>query len=239
MSTKIYNGYYSYLKLEPLLVKLKIVLNDFKKLKVDEYSKLLVEESLAIIDKKSFGDIHPNIAIDLSYLSSVLFDKGRFDDADLICKQALDIGMKDLDLIFPKQYKPSDKKSHIKTAGGNKLRSTKNEVFFICKRTNGNGYCDAFSKQILSNNIAKEFNESVGDAERVIKVMEEINKKGDIRFEYDKIIGVKQQRKNLTQDHLYKHAKKSNTPYIRFDVQYDDFYGVISTIVLADIQNKI
>ncbi len=56
MSTKIYNGYYSYLKLEPLLVKLKIVLNDFKKLKVDEYSKLLVEESLAIIDKKSLTE---------------------------------------------------------------------------------------------------------------------------------------------------------------------------------------
>lgn len=53
MSTKIYNGYYSDLKLEPLLEKFKELVITFKTLKEEAYSKTLVAEATNKIDKES------------------------------------------------------------------------------------------------------------------------------------------------------------------------------------------
>lgn len=54
MSTKIYNGYYTKLKLEPLLLKLKEVLIEFNKLKIEGYTKFLSNKITKEIDKKYF-----------------------------------------------------------------------------------------------------------------------------------------------------------------------------------------
>lgn len=127
-----------------------------------------------------------------------------------------------LSKIYPNHFKVT-KKSKIKTAGGNKLRTIGNEIFVITKYYNSNTFTDPISTRIYKD-FDKDFKETPAQRGRILGAMKAITESGDTRFDYEDIIN----NKKNTLDDIRKCAIKSNTPYIRFDKVYHPKYGNIS-----------
>jgi hypothetical protein len=124
-------------------------------------------------------------------------------------------------------------KAEVKTAGGNKLRSSGSEVFVICKIHGSSQYTDPFSESTYGS-FAETFNEHGNIQPRLLKVMKELRNSNDGRFDYNDILNA---GKKMTLDGIRKYARKSNTPYIRFDKVYHPEYGSISEQLLSEINN--
>lgn len=147
-------------------------------------------------------------------------------------RSQLDLGSSSLTKIQPLRYYSKASTKNIK-AGGNKLRSTGNEIFFICKKTDGNEWSEPFSvAPTLPFSI--EFGEDKDTLRRMIKEIERLN---DDRYEWGKIVSKKYVWKNITLDRIRNEGKNSITPYMRFDVKYHPVYGVIKTNLLESFNN--
>jgi CRISPR-associated endonuclease/helicase Cas3 len=123
-------------------------------------------------------------------------------------------------------------KSDIKTAGGNKLRSVNgDEVFVIARYYNDiNKYSDPISVNTY-NKFTETFNESNNQYQLIINQFKKLREQTDERFDFNGILEV-HKRKTLTLDHVRHHAKRENTPYIRFDKVYHPDYGFVNPNIL-------
>jgi hypothetical protein len=135
-----------------------------------------------------------------------------------------------LSKIYPYHFKAT-KKTNVKTAGGNKLRSIGNEIFVTNKIYESDEYITPISTQVRKS-IDKEFDETSGTRGQILGAMRNIAKSGDDRFDYEAIINNKN---DLTLDELRKYGAKSNTAYIRFDKVYHMEYGNINPARLNNI----
>ncbi len=145
--------------------------------------------------------------------------------------------LKHLINIYPHKFNKSKKmKNDVKTAGSNKFRTTNSEIFYICEKfgTNGTEFAGPFTYSIRNDgNIGNEFDEDGNIFNKLIKTMKKIN---DERFNYDDILTLnKYGNGRLNLDVLREMGKRSNTPYIRFDVVYHDELGVIKKEDLSNI----
>lgn len=119
-------------------------------------------------------------------------------------------------------------KSNIKTAGGNKLRSLNgDEVFVIAKYYNDpNKFSDPISVDTY-NSFTETFSESNNQYKMIINQVKKLRDQNDQRFDYNEILEA-DKRKALTLDHIRYHAKRENTPYVRFDKVYHPDYGFVN-----------
>jgi len=140
-----------------------------------------------------------------------------------------------LSKIHPIKYYNKKVKSDVKTIGSNKLRILNDGLFVIAKNNNQKTYCDPFSVEIYGG-ISEQFKERDYDVNigKIISVMKELRNTNDTRFDYNNIIDDSYH----TMDDIRKAAKKSNTPYIRFDAVYDQTYGLIKHTTLYKIFPK-
>jgi hypothetical protein len=135
-----------------------------------------------------------------------------------------------LSKIYPEKFFYKSK-SDVKTAGGNKLRTTNDNksVFYIAPYYNDpNKYSDAVSEEVYGS-FTEHFNEDSNHFRRLINTFKFL--KGDDRFNFSDILEA-DKRKALTLDHVRHHAKLNNTPYIRFDKVYHPDYGFVSPNIL-------
>lgn len=137
-----------------------------------------------------------------------------------------------LKVIYPFKFK--QKKSPIMTAGCNKLRSSSSEIFFICDKTDNTGYSDVFSHSIRKN-IRSDFKEDNDTLSDLVKRMKTIN---DERFDFTHLLKKSKNVKKFTSDDLINAARKSNTPYFRLDMVYDEEYGLIDRNTYHVVKNK-
>jgi len=134
-----------------------------------------------------------------------------------------------LSYIHPIKFK-GVKNNDIITSGGNKLRSDNSEIFFICKKFGSDEYSEPFSTKVY-NNIGAEFSETGNMVHRLVKTMKHLRSINDERYDYNDAIN----NKRINIDQIRKMARKSNTPYIRYDVLYHEKYGVIKKRVLNEL----
>lgn len=131
--------------------------------------------------------------------------------------------MSSLTKIYPFKFPENIEKSDILTAGANKLRAFGDELFVISKIFGTNNWTEPFSERTYDRPISQSFRETGKTLSRMLRVMKELTKTKDERFDYSKLIG----NKNITIDEVRKQGKKSNTPYIRFDKIYHPDFGLI------------
>ena len=133
-------------------------------------------------------------------------------------KKLLSKSIKNLERIYPRMYK-SDKSPEHMVAGSNLLRCNGNETFFIVRNRNGE-WVGLFTHQIRDS-YGKDFNEEGDMLSKMKKTMKNLS--NDARFNYGKIHINK--IKNI--DMIREIGKFSDTPYIRYDVIYDETKGLI------------
>jgi CRISPR-associated endonuclease Cas3-HD len=125
--------------------------------------------------------------------------------------------------IYPiKFFNKSKQKTDIKNSESNKLRLITQNIFFICKRTDKDEYTDVFNQQIYKT-IGEDFHEKtnvLSDFKKTYRSLVD-----DSRFEFKEMLE-KFDRLNI--DVIRRMGKKSNTPYIRYDVRYDPELGLIN-----------
>ena len=144
--------------------------------------------------------------------------------------------MQSLANIHP--YRTSGKKKDdVVSAGGNKLRCSGNEMFYICKVYGEDTYSEPFNTKI-HNSIADEFNE-IGDVfTRMIATMRSIDESGDERYDYSQVLKANKYGKHsgkVNIDKLRSNAKFSNTPYIAYDRVYHPDFGIIKLNIFDEI----
>ena len=159
-----------------------------------------------------------------------IFNKFNSDNSDKIRKL---INAKHISSLFSLSENAypfkcfSKKNNDIITAGSNKLRTTGNEIFFLAKQYNNpDKYVGIFSTRIYKN-FTEDFSEDENRIKRdLLKSMKTIMS-GDnpLNLDYSDILG-RGKNENLM-DEIRKIAKKSNTPYIRYDVVYHPEFGLI------------
>jgi CRISPR-associated endonuclease/helicase Cas3 len=124
-------------------------------------------------------------------------------------------------------------KGTVKTAGGNKLRSLNgDEVFVIVRYHNDNDkYSDPISVDAYGN-FTETFNESNNQYQMIVNQFKKLRDQNDERFDFNDILEA-HKRKALTLDHIRHHAKRENTPYVRFDRVYHPDYGFVDQRILS------
>jgi CRISPR-associated endonuclease Cas3-HD len=162
-----------------------------------------------------------NLTLDELY---VIFNKFNQENSNTIkqyVKAKYDNSIVFLSRIYPVKF---DKKSEsdVLTAGANKLRSVNSELFFIVKHQTKDEWVGPFTKEIFGN-IDEMFNEEPNVLNRMKKTMKSLRDKNDERFSFNDIID----NKYITIDGVRRSAKKSNTPYIVYDREYNDELGII------------
>ena len=116
----------------------------------------------------------------------------------------------------------------IKIAGGNKLRSTGNEIFVTCKNYITDDYILPISVTV-EGSFGEFFKENGDVFKKLIDTMRVIDNEN---FNYDSIL---KRKKYINIDTIRKSAKKSDTPYIRFDRVYHPFYGIVKECNLSKL----
>lgn len=135
-------------------------------------------------------------------------------------KKKYDNSLKKLTKIYPIKFNKVITKTDIMSAGSNKLRNSGNDIFFIVKKHKSNEYSDLFNIAIRKS-IGEDFKEEGNILNKIQKCIKEIVNNNDKRYDYSEI------NKRNSLDYIRKIAKKSNTPYIRFDKIYHSEYGLI------------
>jgi len=131
-----------------------------------------------------------------------------------------------LSLIYPIKYNEKKRKKGIITAGSNKLRSLGSETFFLAaKYNNPNEYVGLFNCPIYRSHDL-DFNEKGNIRTRLLGSMKTIMKNENTEFDYSEIL---KNKKDISIDEIRRLGKKSDTPYIRYDVVYHPEYGLITT----------
>lgn len=154
------------------------------------------------------------------------FNKINSSDINRYIENCHDKSLQHLIKIYPKHF-IKGRKSDIKIANTNKLRSIGNEIFFICKVHDSDNYSDIITDS--NRSYFKDYDEDKNTLGRMIKAMKSIRSKKDERYDFSELI--KQWDINSIRDA----AVCSNTPYIRFDVVYHPEYGVIKKSLLSKI----
>jgi len=121
-----------------------------------------------------------------------------------------------------------NKKLKNKKAGSNKIRSSNNEVFFICRRYNENWekldtFTDVFSTKYYRS-PEEDFDDlliNTREYDKRIRLVE-----SDERFDYTRLLNKKGKYK------ISDTCKDSVTPYIRMDVVHHPYHGVIKKKLL-------
>lgn len=121
--------------------------------------------------------------------------------------------------IYPVKVK-SNKNIDVITAGTNKLRNKGKEMFYICKYNNSTKYSEPFTKSLYNSDISDAFDEPNTVDKYIKEALRELE--ADDRYNYK----ITKWNGNI-KDALLKVSKKSDTPYIRFDVVYDNIYGIV------------
>jgi CRISPR-associated endonuclease Cas3-HD len=124
-----------------------------------------------------------------------------------------------------------NKKSKTFSAGSNKLRSIGQEIFFISKYTNSDNWTEPFTIR-LHKSFTDDFSESDNMFTQIKAVWKKLSE--DERYNFNELT------ENKTTQEQYQSliCKRSNTPYIRFDVSYHEDYGIIKNEILDNL-NKI
>jgi CRISPR-associated helicase Cas3 len=139
-----------------------------------------------------------------------------------------------LSLIYPIKYNEKRRKNEIITAGSNKLRSLGSETFFIvAKYDNPNEYVGLFNRAIYRS-YDSDFKEKGNILPRLLGSMKTIMESSNDEYDYSEIL---EKKKHITLDEIRRLGKKSNTPYIRYDVVYHPEYGLINTERLDEFNN--
>ncbi len=137
-----------------------------------------------------------------------------------------------LSYIYPVKFFGVSSNNDVKSAGGNKLRSSNFEIFVISKYYDSNKFTNPYSVSVRQNDFNREFGEEDNIFKRIIATMKHLRDINDNRFDYNDIL----LNKNYTTlDSIRKLAKKSNTPYVRFDKVYHPDYGEITPDRLGEI----
>ena len=144
--------------------------------------------------------------------------------------------------IHPVKFFNNKGKSDIKSVGGNKLRVTGNGLFVILKQHDSDEYTQPFSVNIYRS-VDVDFHEDDLTMSRIKNTMKMLRDKNDDRFDFNEILeSYKYMEKNKKLGKwlptVISNAKKSNTPYIRFDKVYHPQYGCVLHSVLEQINNK-
>jgi CRISPR-associated endonuclease/helicase Cas3 len=132
--------------------------------------------------------------------------------------------------IYPIRFDVNKKRGEIKTAGGNKLRSSNSDIFVIARIYDTKDYTEVFNQQIYKN-FRDDFHEGENMELELKKIMKYLRDINDTRYDYNELLN----NKKLGIDGIRFAAKKSNTPYIRFDVVYHEEYGLINEDDLRNI----
>lgn len=116
-------------------------------------------------------------------------------------------------------------KSDIITAGGNKLRSSGNEVFYVVRSyEDPEKFVGVFNEQVRGD-WGEFFSEGANAMNRMVKTMKHIMEgENEMELDYSELLGMK---KRLNLDIIRRYARKSNTPYIRYDVKYHPVFGLV------------
>ena len=161
----------------------------------------------------------------------VIFNKFNIDNDVEIKKLINNKHIYSLSLLSENAYPYkffSKKNDNIITAGSNKLRTCGNEIFFIVRSfDNLDEYIGVFSTHIYKSFI-DDFNENEDTIKgKLLGSMKKIMT-GDnpLNLDYSEILEKKKTGK-ITIDEIRKYAKKSNSPYIRYDVIYHPTFGLI------------
>lgn len=164
----------------------------------------------------------------------VLYNEFEYQNAIVLKRYLIDkllLSLEQLSEIYPVKFFNS-KKSDVKTAGGNKLRCSNSEVFVICKYHDATKFSEPFSVQIR-NSFNEEFDEGPNIEKALFNTMKGLRDGNDSRYDYNDILN----NKYIGIDGIRKFAKKSDTPYIRFDKVYHPEYGVINEEILKQLLN--
>lgn len=132
---------------------------------------------------------------------------------------------KNMSNIYPVKYL-KNKNINYYTTSANKLRCSDNDMFVIYQKNDGT-FTELFTHTLYNrNNISKEFNEPSNILLYMKKIMLKMN---DNRYDYSYLTNKKNksQKDKITLDDIREKAKKSNTPYIRFDCVYIPELGVV------------
>jgi len=134
--------------------------------------------------------------------------------------------------VYPIKFNTKKEKNKIITAGGNKLRSSGSEIFYIVsKYDNDKEYVGLFTAGIYKS-IDIDFNEEGNIRSRLLGSMKTIMKSTQDEFDYSEIL---ENKNKITLDEIRKFGKKSNSPYIRYDKVYHPEYGLITHKRLYEI----
>lgn len=156
----------------------------------------------------------------------VLYNKFSNDNTNRIKRYVESIhtnSLTSLSNIYPIKFFNDTYDKSIKTAGSNKLRSSSNEIFFIVKRDDSEEWVGPFNEKLVRN-IDQQFNEEGNILRRMKNTMKKIMESNNSDFDYTEIIN----NKRITLDGVRRYGKKSNTPYIRYDLQYNEELGLIN-----------
>ena len=126
----------------------------------------------------------------------------------------------ELSKIYPRKfYSNSKNNKEIMTAGSNKLRSSGNEIFIICKIHGCEDFTPPFTIQYY---VQSDFQTEVSENQsRILKTMKnDIRNKNDERYDYNEMI-------NKNRIDYSNYGRKSNTPHIIFNKVYHKIYGII------------
>jgi CRISPR-associated endonuclease Cas3-HD len=124
--------------------------------------------------------------------------------------------------LYPKKFyiKKTKGGKEVFTAGGNKLRSSGNEIFVIAEKHNQSGqYSSPFTVQYYNKD--EFFNEVMNSNSLLLKKMKSIRNEADERFDYNEMV-------NSGKIDFKVYGRKSNTPHIRPGVTYHKTLGLIS-----------
>ena len=147
------------------------------------------------------------------------------DDVVKYIQKKLSNSKEKLSKLYPIKFINGKTKTDNIKADSNKLRSTGNEVFYICKKyINGittDDYSDAFSTKKYST-FAETFNRNEKTS-NIIKLMKFLS--DDDRFSFKELLESK--KNNPCIEDIHNKAKFKKTPYIAHDRIYHPVYGVI------------
>lgn len=153
------------------------------------------------------------------------YNKFNVDNRDMIHKMydVLESASdKNMENIYPISYKQTSKKSEVVDANGNKIRNIGDNIFFLAYSRENNEWVGPFSVELYNNQkIDEQFKEGTDILHKIKKIHNFFYKNKMFNF------GVRHQINKRSLDSIRRMARKSDTPYIRFDVEYDEKLGLI------------
>jgi len=164
-----------------------------------------------------------------------IFSKLNQNDIENYIDMIYDESIKNLEGIYPIKYNTKSKSKYY-TSNCNKLRSSGNELFVIYKKDKTNTYTEVFTQQLYYgySNIDVQFHEN--EITNILaKMKKELARINDIRYDYN-FLNIKQRKNKTTLDNLRKRARKSLSPYLRYDKVYTTEYGIISKKLLNEFK---